>query len=307
MFLTFFISLAFAAKLEIQIPEMSTVRRGEPIRLGQITEIKSRNWELNDRLKETIIYPAITENGEFRVSSREVAVAIRNRLSFQDLQQIHFSIPETLVFKVKENHLAESSIRFEIAKRAQDLCSECEAELDDLRIPEIKTSGEILASKLDVGSLKSGGGFLLGYTVDTSKGRVQFWVTGRIQFYRKAWVTKRMLSLADKITEKDIEEKRVQVTYLNDAIPTKEDLLGRNLNRLMPMGHVLVMSDIKKELMLTRGQTIKLILGEGGIEVTSSGISEENGFLGEVVKVKTLDQKKILTGVVIEKGVVKIE
>lgn len=307
MLLIFLINLAFAAKMEVQIPEFSTVRRGEAIRLGQVTELKSRDWELNNRLKETILYPAINELGEYRVSSREVAVSIRNRLSFQDLQRVNFSIPETLVFKVKENHLPESSIRFDIAKRAQELCAECEAELDDLRIPDIKTSGEILSTHLDVNQLKTGGAFLLSYLVETSKGRVQYWVTGRIQFYRKAWTTKRVLPSTDKISEKDIEEKRVQVTYLNDALPSREELLGRSLNRMVPMGHLIVVGDIKKEPMLVRGQTIKIILGEGAIEVTTQGVSEEIGFMGEMVKVKTMDHKKTLTGIVVDKGVVKIE
>ena len=52
---------------------------------------------------------------------------------------------------------------------------------------------------------------------------------------------------------------------------------------------------------------MKIILGDGTFEVSAQATAEQAGSVGEVIKIKTMDTKKLMSGTLIDLGVVKIE
>ena len=54
------------------------------------------------------------------------------------------------------------------------------------------------------------------------------------------------------------------------------------------------------------GQPVTIIAGDGIFEIRAKGLALENGVIGEMIRVKNVDSRKILSGTVAAPGVVEV-
>lgn len=295
--------LAWADKFEVRIAELSTVRQGESVRLGLISENGIADEELQERIYNLVINEK--QDQDTSMTSEQVAVAIRDKLSFQDLQRVSFKIPEIVRIKVKANYLSPKDIAYKIKKDSLLVCSGCEVEIDELRWPELSSKMDILTYQLDTKVIQRAGSHLIPMYLETSQGRQTIYVNTRISFYKMAPVAKRMLHVGEKINEADVDMKRVSVSFAKDGV--LETFQNKVAARLITAGQTIFMSDVKSEPAVLRGQSVKILIGTDSLEITAQGVAEDNGSIGDMVKVRSADNKKLLSGVLIEKGVVRIQ
>lgn len=300
-------SFAQVGRHEVRVSEVNTVRVGDPIRLGTLINHQIDDAEISAKIYNLVVLEPFTSEGEKVFQSEELALALRKKLSFQDLQRVAVKIPETFKIKARRNYLYPSDISREIKEKALALCRDCQIEFDDLRIPDMNTKEEILQVRLETQNLKSAGSFLLPLQVETSKTRNVFWITGRLSFYKEAPVAKRMILSNERIAASDFEIKRVNVSYAKDGIPNLQDLAGKISARNLSVGQPIFMADLKKEPAAVRGQTMKVLVGSDNFEVASTGTAEESGSVGDMIRVKSHDSQKVLSGVLVDKGTVRIQ
>jgi len=298
---------AQAARFELRVQELSTVRTGQPIRLGDLTEASSENRDIWNRLYDTVVLEPMNAEETQKIPSDRLAVILRQKLSFQDLQQISVKIPEVFTIQSKRNYFSIADISREIIAQASNLCSDCQFEMDELRLPLVQGSGEILQTRLETQSLRGAGGFLLPLSVTTSQGKNSYWISGRISFFKMAPVAKRLVTLNDKISDEDFEMRRVSLQYSRDGVPTKKDVVGKLAARTLTAGQTIFSSDVKKEPAAKRGQIVKIILGTDDFEIVSSGVAEESGGIGDLIKVRSVDTQRYLSGILTEKGIVRVQ
>lgn len=297
--------VAEAAKVDVRVQELTTVRSGEAIRLGHIVSERSQT-SLDPRFYDLVIYEALPADEERNITAVALAKVLREKLSFQDLQSLNLKTPEKITFRAKRNYLSSKDFAREIIQRAEDLCMGCEAEIDELNIPQIQGSGEILQVKLDTNSFRGAGSFLLPLHVVTSKGNVSYWLTGKVSLFKEASVATRLIQANERITENDIQQKRVNINFMRDGLPNPKDIVGKKAGRTLSVGQAIYSNDLKKEPAVQRGQIVKIILGDESFEVTSTGTAEEGGSVGDLIKVKNSENQKMLSGVLIEPGIVKV-
>lgn len=302
-----FLSWAFASKSEVRIAEKSTVRVGEPIRLGLLIQDQIADQELSDRIYNLVIFEALTEETEKTYESEELALTLRQKLSFQDLQRLSMKIPDQFKIQARRDFLSQTDIMREISKEASRRCLGCTIEFDDLKLPEMKIKGEILQVRLETQPLKGAGSFLLPLIIETSQGKNALWVTGKISFYKSAPVAKRLLRANERITSDDFEMRKVDVSFAKDGIPTADSLAGKMAARILTVGQPIFAGDLKKEPAAVRGQSVKILIGNENYEIATSGTAEEAGSIGDLIKVKSSETKKLLTGVLVDKGVVRLQ
>ena len=302
-----FISRAQAERFEVRVAERSTVRVGEPVRLGTLMSGQIQDAELSIKVYNLVVFDAINSEEEKTFKNEELALMLRQKLSFQELQRLAIKIPELVRIRAQRNYLHAADLMREISDQAKALCTGCMIEFDDLKIPELKIREEVLQTRLETQNLKAAGSFLLPLQVETSQGRNTYWVTGRISFYRQAPVAKRLIRAGERLSDADVEMKKVNVSFAKDGAPTVEELSGKIAARMIAMGQPLFMSDLRKEPAAQRGQIIKLLVGNDSFEVASSGTAEETGSIGDVIKVKSSDTQKMLSGVLIDKATVRVQ
>jgi flagella basal body P-ring formation protein FlgA len=299
--------LAKADKLEVRISELSTVRVGEPIRLGVISTGLDKDSFLYKKIYDTVLYEPINSEQTQTFTSESLAIILRDKLSMQDLQQVSFSIPESFSLRARRNYIYPQDIKRSIILSAQATCRPCDIVIDDIKIPDVATRNEIMSVDLDTTSLKGAGGFLLPLNMETSQGKSSVWVTGRLTVFKMAPVAKRLIQMNEKLTAADFELKRVNINFTRDGIPTATELTGKIASHPISYGQTIFFADLKNELAAKRGEIVKLLLGDKEFEVSSQGTAEEQGSLGDVIRVKVSDSQKLMSGVLVDKAVVRIQ
>lgn len=310
-FLVFCLSIFFSfiahSKIEVRVNELSTVRIGDPIRLGVIISGEVENSSLAEKIQNMVVFEPLKTEGIKSFSSQDLAVAIRRKLSFIELQSISMRIPEVIRLRAIHNYLYPSDIRYQIRQRAQSRCGDCDVIFEDLMIPDVSNMGEILSWKLDLTPLKNYASFAVPLILETSKGRHIVHVTGRLGLYQEALVAKRLLRLGEKISPLDVESRKVNIAFAKDGLAQKEQLSGSVANRVISVGQTIFMGDLRKETIVQRGESVKLLIGNDSFEVIFAGIAQEAGSLGDRIRVKSAESNKILTGILVDKAVVRVE
>lgn len=304
--LSFFAHLVFA-KVEVRVAELSTVRLGEVVRLGQISHGLEKNMEVAVRLYNTVVIDAVQTEGVQKISSSQIAMALRAKLSVQDLNQISLKLPETISLNVQRNFVPTNDLKLQILTQAWETCKPCDPVIEDLKFPNLTSKEEILAFRLETSQLQRAGGFLLPLTFETSKGRTQHWVSGRLSIEKEAPVAKRLIGIGERITESDYELKKISFGFSRDGIPTVAELNGKIAARPLMLGQVIYQANVKKESAIERGQILRVVTGTEEFEIHSSGVAEQSGAIGDLIKFKMTETNKMMSGVLVEKGVVRVE
>ncbi|MDR0649496.1 MAG: flagellar basal body P-ring formation chaperone FlgA [Synergistaceae bacterium] len=85
-----------------------------------------------------------------------------------------------------------------------------------------------------------------------------------------------------------------------------DQLTGAVLRRGVRAGDAIAQSDVRDALVVRSGASVKLVASVGGLGVEVMGIALQRGGRGDVIKVRNLSTRKILTGTVIDAGRVSI-
>ncbi|MNT63290.1 flagellar basal body P-ring biosynthesis protein FlgA [compost metagenome] len=133
------------------------------------------------------------------------------------------------------------------------------------------------------------------------------WITGNIRVAKLTPVANRLISQGERLQSSDLRLEMIDVSFAKDAGIRMEDVQGKIAVRSIPVGSPVWVSDLKREPAALRGQMIRGLLGDESFEITVNIQAEESGFIGDTIKCKNLDTKKIVSGVVLEKGLVKIQ
>lgn len=298
---------ARAEKSELKVQELSTVRVGDPIRLGVLVQGEVKDQEIAQKLYDLVVFQALDSEQIKEVESKDLALALRKSLTFQELQMVSIKIPEKFRIRAQKNFIYPGDIRNQITLQSQNFCPGCEVRFDDLRIPNVKGQEEVLGVKIDTSSVKSAGGFVVSMNVETSKGRGQYWVTGKISTYKNVLVAKKLLRQGERISSDDVEDHLVNVSYVKDGNPSTIELNGKILNRSIQIGQPIFFADLKKEMALRRGQPVRILITTDTLEVATQGIAEEAGAVGDTVKVKGVDSQKLFSGTIVENGTVRVQ
>ena len=77
---------------------------------------------------------------------------------------------------------------------------------------------------------------------------------------------------------------------------TSENLLGKQLRRALPAGAVVVPQAVKGVPLIRQGETVTLVMRQGGMEVRSSGIALGDAELGQRLRVRNESSKRVVEG-----------
>lgn len=275
--------------------------------LGDLVQLKNPNTGLIKAIEEFVIerkeieaglspelirdfykrlvanHPSITDQNPKLILAQKTEVKILAGFSFA-----HFS-------RKLQNHL---SIR----------CAPCEVKIEGGQIPK---QAKFENWEVDWESLKLAPSLLVPIQTTTPKAGavvVTQWISINLKIMRNALVSVRPIQYGERVSEKDFEFRWVDTTFAKEDPITKESLIEYTLAaKSFQKGKVVFPSDLKKEPAAIRGQGVKVIIGNGEFEVATGAVAEENGYIGDQIKIRNPDTKKIVSATIVEKGVVRIQ
>lgn len=294
-------------KTLINIPEVISVHKKEIISLYDVIDIRSVHQEIKSDLAALFKSIVISEckNGvcEKYLTRNDLSTKVRELVSGnQELKNIQFIFPEML--KIESSSDPKIELTRKIKNEALLRCGPCRIDIKmNVNISELKLEPNW---DLDFSQFKGRGAFTLP-VVSQSVAGGQKWLSGQIRVEQLVPVANRMILQNEKLELGDIKYKFVDTTYAKDKVLSSSEIVGLLAVRTLSVDTPVWKSDLKLEPAIKRGQTVKVLIGNSDFEVTTNCIAEDTGVLGDMVKVKSIESNKILTGTIIDKGIVRVE
>ena len=132
-------------------------------------------------------------------------------------------------------------------------------------------------------------------------------VTVYIKKYINIIIAKHSLPAGSVITANDIGLKRADVSRVRGGYFTEiSQLSNMVLRRSIKKGKILSSSALKPRQLVSRGDEILILAQTSNLTIKVKGKALMNGTLGQRIKVKNLNSKRIFQAIVISNGLVKV-
>lgn len=113
------------------------------------------------------------------------------------------------------------------------------------------------------------------------------------------------ISARQPIRADDLRTEERDITAMPDALAHPEDAEAQTSRRALRPGQVVQKRFLQAELMVRRGAPVQIVARSGGVQVTHSGESLDNGSLGQTVRVRNSASGKVIDARVVDQGVVE--
>lgn len=129
----------------------------------------------------------------------------------------------------------------------------------------------------------------------------------KIAVYDDVLVTLQPLNRGQNIGSRMFKFDKRNISLLNQGYFTQgNDLKHMESRRNLKRGSVLTPNNIRPSNMVKSGQNVTLILNYKGISIKTSGQALQSARMGELVKVRNTQSRKIVEGIVSGEGRVKV-
>ncbi|MDG0817014.1 flagellar basal body P-ring formation chaperone FlgA [Bdellovibrio svalbardensis] len=299
------ISLQAVARPEVSIPATVEVSQRPALHLSDIAIVKDGSEELLEQLQGVVIRDdarelLLSQHFEANELLGKIRAAMQDNETLRKLNP-SFKIPSNVKVTFAANPISKQEVERKIMNALKARCSECEYRLSIQSVPVPNNR----QWELDFTQLTAKGGFLL--PLRDSESRNPKWISGTIHVSRLTPVTTRMISQGERVKPEDLRMSMLDVTFAKDAGLRMEDIQGQLAARTLPVGSPVWTSDLRREPAAKKGQIVKALVGNQDFEITVNVECQDNGVIGDLVKVKNLDTQKVLSALVTDKGVVKLQ
>ena len=291
---------------EISVQAQIDVPDYKPVQIMDIANLSFLDPEIAKEALELEVMPAPLEGQTTTVKNSEMIKLLKVKMGqTQSLSEYRwmFYLPESIQVTAKKMPISYLAAENQIRQAMLKQCRSCNIKIRNLKIPNSREPIAYKDCSMQIENVKLSGSFLLPVACKSNT----YWVSGTASITKSAAVAQRYISPGEHIGPTDFKMTEVDVTFAKDGLANEKDLMGQVAGRPLMLHQPIFKGDLKKEILITRGQSVRTVLGDPSFEIESQGIAEEPGSLGDVIKVKTADSQKVLGGVVVEKGVVKLQ
>lgn len=116
-------------------------------------------------------------------------------------------------------------------------------------------------------------------------------------------VPARRLMPGEIIADSDINVVEMPWQRVNAfAVLKAEDLIGKQVRRMLPQGRPVSVQSVSPPLVITRGQKVTIEFRRGGLYLTAEGKAITDAFSGQEVRVVNLSSNRIIVGIARDDG-----
>ena len=282
---------------QIEIPQRQTWV------LGDFVQVKNPSQQMIESLEKFVISAEQVEKGFSAQSVRE----IYKKLVLQN-PKVAAENPKLIVsqkIEVKKvSGFSAEHFRRKLINFLSSQCAPCDVTISKTSIPlNVTAEGQI-----DWSEVKLAPSVLIPITFAAETMHQGQWISVTVKIKKNALVAVRNINFGERINEKDFEIKWMDVSYAKEEPLTFESLKNYQLLvHPIQKGRIVFASQLKQEPAALKGQSVKALMADDGIEISISAVAEETGRIGDLIKIKNPENKKIMSAIIIEKGVVKIQ
>ncbi len=121
--------------------------------------------------------------------------------------------------------------------------------------------------------------------------------SANVRVYQPVLVASRSLPKGTVLSPADLKAERRDLTTLAGGYETVSDnLLGKQLRQALPAGTVVSPQAVKALPLIRQGETVTLLIRQGGMEVRSSGVALSDAESGQRLRVRNETSKRVVEG-----------
>lgn len=301
-----FVLLAWA-RPQIEVRAQNEVLASKDITLGDLADFKGFSDELEKRWRPIVVV------GEWQGQTTEIPrqqlVQLLKEEMSTDMQMKLLNpsllIPDVIKIQKRQVAMDEKSIGAVLRESLAKLCVECQIEVLSVKLP--KFVGQIENLELNLANLEIKASQTVPVQFSIKNKQMDAFVTVQARFKKHSIVAKRPLRQGDRIQRGDVESALIDISNIANSTAVEQEIVGRLLSHSVASGQAILKGDVIREPAIKKGQAIKITTGSTLFEVSTSGQAEENGFIGDVIKIKASENNKLLSGKVIEEGKVVLQ
>lgn len=300
---------AMAQVANIRVNGQASVAGGT-MTIGDIAAVECSDSSLASSLK-AVRLGVSPMPGSWRELEKEVILNQLQRSGYS-LKDVKLLSPKFIKVYRKSQTISqpvlESRIRDFIAANAPWTSAEMDvtevSQVRDLMIPE----GDLF---IDV--RLRGTGSYLGLTpfiadihVD-GKSVKQIVIQARIRVFRQAIVAINAIPNGQMISANDLELRRIDIsTAKGKSFSKLQDLSQMAAKTYIQAGQVITTSHVIPPILVKRGNVVSLEATSRGFQIRTTGIAQQDGRRGELIRVKNTSSKKIIDAKVTGSGRVEV-
>lgn len=276
---------------EIVISSATEISPRDVITAYDIVETKNVSKDILDRLKNIVV---ATKKSAF-ISKSDLVKKLR-------MIDSYFMFPSEVKLLRSSQFISRMEVERKIKNHLLANCDKCDFRININSVPKSVTSDWELDLNVDLNKKT-----VMVPVYSVSSPDKKGWITAEVKKYQNVVVLNRDVKVGDSITQDMIDTDLRSIQGAADTVVKKEALIGMQAARFISAGATINYRDIKREVILKKGQIVKAVFGKESFEVSISALAEESGAVGDVIKFKNLDSQKMFSARIEEKGLVRIE
>ncbi|MDD2902027.1 MAG: flagellar basal body P-ring formation chaperone FlgA [Syntrophales bacterium] len=136
----------------------------------------------------------------------------------------------------------------------------------------------------------------------------KFKVRAKVTLEQKVVCTSRPVQPQTVIGPNDVHLSLRDVTNLSqrDIFTSAKQVLGRTLAKGAGPQEILTSRHLSHTPLIKRGEMVTVVLNQNGLEITTRGVTREDGYLGRLIRVRNSKSKKEFQAEVVDAKTVKV-
>lgn len=224
------------------------------------------------------------------ITATELTRKLRQFVSHWEIRlgtKIHVKTPFKMIIERVSKNYSEETIKEALLESWQKKCTGCRLSIEQLSIP-ILQSTEVAWSLGSLDKLPKGS-FSVPITINSKQ---TLWVSGLLKNEQLVPVTKRAMTAGERFSDQDTTMEWREISFFVDSAPSEKDMLGKKLRQNLRAGDVILSNMLEREKAVLRGEPVQVIVKQDGWSVTMLATSEQDGFIGDRIRLKNNKSNK---------------
>jgi len=268
--------------------------------------------EVERHLKAIILTdrPSIGEERAFSQEGLETVVAEATRRLEAAGFEIAWRLPRrSHIYRTVD--FSSSLVLKKLEAELRSKCNGCELQLRAYEFPRELAklvSKDLRSWTILERSDRPRGSFAIPLQLEFKNGKTQtVMLSGMVDYWRTLPVVTRSLNAGEKIRDADVKLERRNVSFSFDEPATVGEINGSVAARGMQAGEPLLRGVLRREQLVKFGDVVRVQVGGETYSISAEGVAQSAAALGETVQVRVGKNKKMVSGVLKEKGLVEIQ
>ncbi len=292
----------FRSELKVSEPKILT--------LGDVATFENIDEELSTKIRSVQLGRAPQLGEQYSFTSVFISSLLRKAMVGvpSDLKEKwSIRIPSKLTVSNQGYRISSQVIEERLNKHWQNLCANCRFVMMNLITPQIPERLQNFTWEMRLTDVLPRGQFATAIDIKDENGQSHmFWVKGQVQIQQNVPVTTRAINFGERLAASDFAMQWKDVTFAYDSAPTAENMLGRKVARSLRNAEPIFNGVLEKEKALKRGDVVRVVLADDNWAISMTGVAEQDGFIGDTVKVRNDKTKKQISGIVNADGEVVV-